>query len=61
MQKRGPMTINWNACIAPDDADQDLAASYAAMAADDARESEAHLWTEALVNDVSEEPNSDPA
>jgi hypothetical protein len=36
---------------------QDLAASYAAMAADEAREAEADAWAEALVQDVAEEPN----
>jgi hypothetical protein len=34
----------------------DLAAGYAAMAADEAREQEASEWTEGLVADVAEEP-----
>jgi hypothetical protein len=34
----------------------DLAAGYAAMAADEAREQEAGEWTEGLVGDVAEEP-----
>jgi len=36
---------------------QDLAASYAAMAADEARESEAEAWSEGLIGDVADEPN----
>jgi hypothetical protein len=35
---------------------QDLAAGYAAMAADEEREREAEAWIEGLVGDVSEEP-----
>ena len=35
---------------------QDLSASYAAMAADEAREAEAAEWTEALLTDVATEP-----
>jgi len=35
---------------------QDLAAGYAAMAADEAREREAEAWVEGLVGDVAEEP-----
>ena len=38
---------------------QDLSAGYAAMAADEAREAEAATWTEALLNDVADEPNRD--
>ncbi len=34
----------------------DLAAGYAAMAADEVREAEADAWTEALVADVTDEP-----
>ena len=34
----------------------DLAAGYAAMAADEAREREAEAWTEALITDVASEP-----
>jgi hypothetical protein len=36
--------------------DQDLAAGYAAMAADEAREHEAAAWIEGLIGDVAEEP-----
>ncbi len=36
---------------------QDLAAGYAAMAADEARETEAEAWSEALVTDVADEPD----
>jgi hypothetical protein len=35
---------------------QDLAAGYAAMAADEAREREAEAWVEGLIGDVAEEP-----
>lgn len=35
---------------------QDLAAGYAAMAADEAREAEALAWSEGLVGDVACEP-----
>ncbi len=35
---------------------QDLAAGYAAMAADETREREAEAWTEGLIGDVAEEP-----
>ncbi len=35
---------------------QDLAAGYAAMAADEAREAEATEWTEALLADIADEP-----
>jgi hypothetical protein len=35
---------------------QDLAAGYAAMAADEAREREAEAWIEGLIGDVAEEP-----
>ena len=37
--------------------DQDLAAGYAAMAVDEAREREAEAWIEGLIGDVAEEPN----
>jgi hypothetical protein len=37
----------------------DLAAGYAAMAADEAREADAEAWTEALVTDVANEPKRD--
>ena len=36
---------------------QALAASYAAMAADEAREAEAEAWSEGLLGDISSEPN----
>jgi hypothetical protein len=36
---------------------QDLAAGYAAMAADEAREAEAEAWTAGLARDVADEPN----
>jgi hypothetical protein len=35
---------------------QDLAAGYAAMAADESRESEAEAWAEGLIGDVAAEP-----
>lgn len=35
---------------------QDLAAGYAAMAADEAREAEAEAWAEGLIGDVADEP-----
>jgi hypothetical protein len=35
---------------------QDLAAGYAAMAADEAREAEAETWSEGMVGDVAEAP-----
>jgi hypothetical protein len=35
---------------------QDLARGYAAMAADEARESEAEAWSEGLIADVTDEP-----
>ena len=34
----------------------DLAAGYAAMAADEAREQEAEAWSEALIADIAAEP-----
>lgn len=34
---------------------EDLASAYAAMAADEAREAEAHEWSEALLSDVADE------
>jgi hypothetical protein len=37
----------------------DLAAGYAAMAADKAREAEAEAWTEALTGDVADERGRD--
>ena len=38
---------------------RDLSAGYAAMAADQARETEATAWTEALIIDIAGEP-TDP-
>jgi len=38
---------------------QDLAAGYAAMAADEARETDANAWSEALLGDVADEPRRD--
>jgi hypothetical protein len=35
---------------------QDLSAGYAAMAADEARETEADAWSEGLAGDVAAEP-----
>lgn len=35
---------------------QDVSAGYAAMAADEARESEADTWSDALLTDVANEP-----
>jgi hypothetical protein len=35
---------------------QDLSAGYTAMAADEAREAEAEIWSEALGGDVADEP-----
>jgi len=35
---------------------QNLAAGYAAMAADEAREAEAHAWSEGVLGDVADEP-----
>jgi hypothetical protein len=34
----------------------DLAAGYAAMAADEAREAEADAWSEGLIGDAADEP-----
>ena len=36
----------------------DLRAGYAAMAADEARESEAGAWAEGLIADVADEPRA---
>lgn len=36
---------------------QDLRAGYAAMAADEERETEAEEWSEGLINDVADEPS----
>jgi hypothetical protein len=35
---------------------RDLSAGYAAMAADEAREADAAVWSEALLTDVADEP-----
>lgn len=37
------------------DADQDLSAAYAEMAADEAREAEARQWADSLIPDVADE------
>ena len=39
--------------------DQNLAAGYAAMAADEAREADADAWSEAVIRDVADEPRRD--
>jgi predicted CopG family antitoxin len=36
---------------------RNLAAGYAAMAADEAREAEAEAWSESLIHDVAREPD----
>ncbi len=36
--------------------EQDRAAGYAAMAADEAREAEAEAWSEGMLSDVADEP-----
>jgi hypothetical protein len=36
---------------------QDLAAGYAAMAANEAREADAEIWSEGMVTDVAAEPD----
>lgn len=46
MQKKLTITV---------DEREDLAAEYAAMAADEARESEALEWAEATIGDVADE------
>ena len=38
---------------------QDLDTGYAAMAADEARETEAEIWSEGLLPDVATEPHRD--
>jgi hypothetical protein len=38
---------------------EELSAEYAAMAADEAREAKAADFTEALLNDVADEPKGD--
>jgi hypothetical protein len=38
---------------------QHLAAGYAAMAADEARETDANAWSEAFLGDVANEPRRD--
>ena len=40
----------------PHVAESELEAAYAEMAADEAREREAHEWAEALVGDVADDP-----
>lgn len=39
---------------------QDIAAGYAAMAADEAREAEATEWADSLITDVANEPKRGP-
>ena len=39
--------------------DQNLAAGYEAMAADEAREADADAWSEAVIRDVADEPRRD--
>ncbi len=41
----------------PHVAGRDLAAGYAAMAADEAREAEAEAWSEGLIGDVAAPPH----
>ncbi len=41
--------------VRPHVAPQDLAAAYREMAADEAREAEAHEWAEATLRDVADE------
>lgn len=45
-----------NDLVRPHVVGRDLAAGYAAMAADEARESEAEAWSEGLLADVADEP-----
>lgn len=45
-----------NDLVRPHVVERALAAGYAAMAADEARESEAEVWSEVLLVDVSDEP-----
>ena len=42
--------------VRPHILDQDLQAAYKEMAQDEARESEALEWSEAMIGDVSDEP-----
>jgi len=43
----------------PHVATADLAAGYAAMAADEEREQAAEAWTEALIQDVADDPRGE--
>ena len=54
----GPRRIGrfLNDLARPHVTDQGLAAAYQAMAADEARETAAHEWSEGLVGDVADEP-----
>jgi hypothetical protein len=54
----GPRRISrfLNDLARPDVVDAGLAAGYAAMAADEAREAEAKAWSEGLIGDVADEP-----
>jgi hypothetical protein len=49
--RRGHFTEN---LVKPHVLDEDLFAAYAQMACDEARESEAEAWSDALITDVSE-------
>lgn len=42
----------------PQETQQDFAASYASMAADEARERDADAWAEGLIGDVADDPRS---
>jgi len=53
MQKKLITSVDADGLVRPLVVGADLAAGYAAMAADEAREAEAAAWTEALVTDVA--------
>jgi hypothetical protein len=53
---RGRISRFLNDLARPHVVGHDLAAGYAAMAADEAREAEAEAWSEGLVGDVASEP-----
>jgi len=55
----GPRRISrfLNDLARPHVVDAGLAAGYAAMAADEAREAEASAWSEGLIGDVADEPD----
>jgi hypothetical protein len=56
MPKKLTITVDADALARPHVIGQDLAADYAAMAADKAREAEAEEWSEGLLSDVAREP-----